>query len=68
MNEKVVDRERLRLEDNPELLSPPWVAEPLYQCTTAVTVFGFIPHADIDVEVDGSVVFSATVGFPEPVG
>lgn len=68
MDEQVVERRGLDLKDDPELLSPPWLGEPLYQCATAVTVFGFLPHADIDVEVDGSVVVSATVGFSEPIG
>jgi hypothetical protein len=68
VDQKVVKREGLKLKDDRELLTPPWLGEPLYQCATAVTVFGFVPHADVDVEVDGSVVVSATVGFPEPVG
>lgn len=68
MDEKVVERDRLDLKDDRELLSPPWLWEPLYQCAAAVTVFGFDPHADVDIEVDGSLVVSETVGFPEPVG
>lgn len=68
MNAKQVSRKRLKLEDDPRLLSPPWLAEPLYQCASAVTVLGFVPHADIDVEVAGAVVVSRTVGFPEPEG
>jgi len=64
----VVELEGLELRDDRELLSPPWLAEPLYQCATAVTVHGFVPHADIDVDIDGTVVVSAAVDFPEPVG
>lgn len=68
MDEDVVDVERLDLKDDPELLSPPWLGEPLYQCATAVTVWGFVPHATVEVELDGVVVLSAGVGFPQPVG
>lgn len=68
MDEKEVPRKRLDLKDDPKLLSSPWLAEPLYQCATAVTVYGFVPHAKIDVEVAGAVVVSQQVGFPEPQG
>ena len=40
MDETVVHVERLDLKPDRELLSPPWLAEPLYQCATAVTVLG----------------------------
>src|SRR5262249_11012030 len=33
-----------------------------------VTVYGFVPHAKLEIEVAGAVVVSQTVGFPEPVG
>ena len=68
MDTTVVDVERLQLEPDKGLLSPPWLAEPLYQCGTAVTVHGFVAHATVDVELDGTVVVSTVVGFPEPVG
>lgn len=64
----VVNVDRLGLKDDPELLSPPWLGEPLYQCATAVTVWGFVPHATVEVELDGTIVLSQSVGFPEPVG
>ncbi|HEX6861855.1 MAG TPA: hypothetical protein VF414_03510, partial [Thermoanaerobaculia bacterium] len=67
MDEKEVPRERLRLEEQEGLLSPPYLAQP-YQCATAVTVYGFVPHATIDVEVAGVVVATRPVGFPQPVG
>ncbi|GDY60454.1 hypothetical protein SVIO_110770 [Streptomyces violaceusniger] len=67
MGQRVVDIRRLHLEDNRELLSPPLLVE-LYQCAIGVTVFGFLPHAEIDIEVDGAVVVTQQVGFPEPVG
>lgn len=68
MDATVVDVERLELKPDRELLSPPWLAEPLYQCATAVTVWGFVAHATIEVELDGVVVVTRQVGFPEPVG
>lgn len=68
MDSKTVPREKLGLEDDEKLLSPPWLAEPLYQCATAVTVYGFVAHAEIEVKVAGSVVITQTVGFPEPQG
>lgn len=68
MNETVVHVERLDLKEDRELLSPPWLAEPLYQCATAVTVHGFVPHATLEVQVDGTTVVTQAVGFPEPVG
>lgn len=68
MDKNEVNRQRLDIKDNPEFISPPYLEEPLYQCATAVTVRGFIPHAKIDIEVDGSIVVSQTAGFPEPSG
>jgi hypothetical protein len=67
MDEKVVSRERLKLREDPKVLSPPYLDQP-YQCATAVTVHGFVPHATIDIEVAGAVVVSQVVGFPLPVG
>ncbi|MFC8191236.1 hypothetical protein ACFUMH_06170 [Cellulomonas sp. NPDC057328] len=69
MDASVVELERLDLRDDRELLSPPWLAGPLYRCATAVTVWGFLPHAVLDVEVDGAVVVAGhAAGFPEPQG
>jgi hypothetical protein len=68
MDEDEVDRQRLDIKDDPGFISPPYLQEPLYQCASAVTVRGFIPHAKIDIEVDGSIVISQTAGFPEPSG
>lgn len=68
MNENVVEIRRLDLKDDRGLLSPPWLAGPLYKCATAVTVWGFVPHATLDVEVDGTIVNSVVAGFPEPQG
>ncbi len=68
MDASVVELDSLDLKHDRELLSPPWLAGPLYQCATAVTVWGFVPHATLDVDVDGSVVTSVLAGFPEPQG
>lgn len=64
----VVEVEKLELQDDRRRLSPPWLDVPLYRCGTAVTVHGFVPHADLDVEVAGAVVASVTASFPEPDG
>jgi len=64
----VVDRDRIDVKDDPRLVSPPWLRGPLYRCAESVTVLGFVPHARVEVEVDGQVVVDAQVGFPEPVG
>lgn len=68
MDVTVVEVERLKLEDDRKLLSPPWLAEPLYQCAVAVTVWGFVAQATVEVELDGGVVITTAVGFPEPAG
>lgn len=68
MDKDEVDRQRLDIKDDPEFISPPYLEEPLYQCASAVTIRGFIPHAKIVIEVDGSVVVSQTADFPEPSG
>ena len=68
MEQRDVPRERLQLRDNPELLSPPTVVEPLYQCATAVTVIGFIPHAKIRLRVNGTTVATVQADFPLPSG
>ncbi|MFF2623725.1 alpha/beta hydrolase [Oerskovia jenensis] len=68
MDETVVRIEGLGLKPGRESLSPPWIAGPLYQCATAVTVWGFVPRAALDIEVNGALVTSVTAGFPEPQG
>ncbi|WP_165067072.1 alpha/beta hydrolase [Paludisphaera rhizosphaerae] len=67
MDEKEVPRDRLELKEDPKLLSPPYLAQP-YACAVAVTVYGFVPHATIEIEVAGVSVVTQPVGFPEPVG
>jgi hypothetical protein len=64
-----VPRERLKLVDDRNPLSPPILVEPLYQCATAVVVYGFVPQATLDIEVDGAVVVAgAPGGYPQPQG
>ena len=61
--------DRLKLQDNEKLLSPPIVAEPLYGCAKALKVIGFQAHALLSVQVDGTtVVTNAPGGFPLPDG
>ncbi|WP_440947795.1 hypothetical protein ACSAZL_05970 [Methanosarcina sp. T3] len=68
MDSKVVNRNELELEDDPSFLSPPIVEEPLYQCATAVTVYSYVPDAEIEIEVDGSVLPGVPGSFPLPNG
>jgi hypothetical protein len=56
------------LKDDPSVLSPPIVAEPLYACGESVTVLGFVPGATIEVELDGAVVASGISVHPDPGG
>ncbi len=67
MPSTVVERDRLDLKPNREVLSAPYLVEPLYACAIAVIVRGFVPHAELDVDVDGHVV-TVAAGFPEPHG
>lgn len=68
MDSKIVNRRELELEDDPSFLSPPIVDEPLYQCATAVTVLSYVPDAEIEVEIDGSVLPGIPGNFPLPDG
>lgn len=45
-----VPTERLKLKDT-RFLSPPIVSAPLYQCATAVVVYGFVVDAKLDLRV-----------------
>ena len=63
-----VPREKLKLRDDPKVISPPTVS-PLYQCATAVTVVGFIANATLDLQVNGvTVIAGVPGGFPVPNG
>ena len=64
-----VDRRKRDLRDDPGVLSPPIVTAPLYGCATAVNVTGYVPHARLDVRVDGAIVLHGVDGgFPQPAG
>lgn len=66
MNAKIVKRPG-NLEDNPRVISPPVIQEPLYQCAISVTVTSYEVDAKIEIDVDGTVT-SASGGFPVPNG
>lgn len=64
-----VPRDRLHLEEDERLISPPFIVAPLYQCAIAVVVRGFLPQARLDVEMNGTIIVSGIAGgFPEPDG
>jgi dienelactone hydrolase len=64
MSQQEINRKEAGVDDNPKLLSPPVVTEPLYQCATAVVVVGGVTDSEIEVEVNGS---SAGSGFVQTV-
>jgi hypothetical protein len=66
MNTTVIKRPD-NLRENPKLISPPIIQEPLYQCAVSVSVFAYEPNATIEVDVNGTIT-SAPGGFPFPDG
>jgi hypothetical protein len=65
----VVSREKVDLEEPRGVISPPRVEQPLYQCSQLVVVRGFIPHAEVEVFVNGSpVAGSSDAGLDAPSG
>ena len=68
MSQQEIDRREADLKDDPKLLSPPVVSEPLYQCATAVVVVGGVADAKIEVEVNGAFAGSAVVQTVLPYG
>ena len=62
--------ENLKLQDNKNLISPPVVDSPLYQCSKVVTIIDFIPNATLDVKIGSAppVITGADGGFPVPNG
>ena len=71
MGQHEVPTRQLDLRDNPEAISPPTVVEPLYRCAVAVKVIGYLPEADVEVEINrGGTLTTTTVpgGFPFPDG
>ncbi|QNE73250.1 hypothetical protein F0344_34270 [Streptomyces finlayi] len=68
MDAKIVERKGLQLAEDPRLLSPPRVDQPVYQCATSVVVFDYVPGADVEVEVDGVGAPVVNGGCPWPLG
>ena len=64
-----IPRDKAHIEDNPKILSPPIITQPLYGCAKAVNVTGYVPEATLDLEVDGAVVVNNFPGHsPTPFG
>src|SRR6266568_6169614 len=64
-----IPRSQIELRDDPHVISPPIITQPLYKCASAVNITGYIPDATLDIEIDGTVVVSgAPGGFPAPFG
>ena len=61
--------EKLDLQDDPELISPPVIDEPLYACAEVVHLVSFLPQAELIVEfIDRGETVSQVAGWPEPAG
>jgi hypothetical protein len=67
-NNNEVPIKGLDLKDNPQLLSPPIIKEPVYSCAISITLLAFEPHAEIDIEIDGVIQNPVQVEFPMPNG
>lgn len=64
-----IPRDKARIEDNPKVISPPIITQPLYGCAKSVNITGYIPNATLDLEVDGVVVVTNFPGgSPTPQG
>jgi dienelactone hydrolase len=64
-----VPRDKLDVRDDPAVISPPIVTQPLYACATAVNVTGYLSGAKLDLEVDGVIVVAGFgAGSPFPNG
>jgi hypothetical protein len=68
MADEQIPRKQVELRDDPKIISPPMVVDPLYSCSPVVKVILFIPLVTIDVELNGVIVKSVGVGFPDPNG
>jgi hypothetical protein len=62
-----IPRKETELKDDRKLISPP-ILEQAYACAKVVKVISFIPFATIEIQLNGSIVASQAVGFPEPNG
>lgn len=68
MHQQEIDRREAGLKDDPKLLSPPVVIEPLYQCATVVAVSGALIGANIEIEINGTIVAGGQVQTTLPYG
>jgi len=68
MSQQEIDWREALVDDNPKLLSPPIVDEPLYQCGTAVQVLGGLAGAMVEVQVNGAPAGSGLVHALLPYG
>jgi len=63
-----ISRKEVDLKEDPKIISPPILVGPSYACSSVVKVISFIPLATVEIELNGVVVLSTPVGFPEPNG
>jgi hypothetical protein len=64
-----IPRDKAHIEDDPQVLSPPIITQPLYGCAKSVNITGYVPNATLDLKVDGVVVRSNVPGgSPTPWG
>lgn len=64
-----VPRDKLDLRDDPGVISPPILTQPLYACALVVNVAGYLPDATLDIEVNGGIVVNGFPGgSPAPFG
>jgi len=68
MSQEEIDLREAHLKDDPKLLSPPVVVDPLYQCATAVVVIGGVLGATVEVEVNGALAGTGLVQTVLPYG
>jgi hypothetical protein len=68
VTQEEISRREAKVDDDPALLSPPVVVEPLYGCATAVMVVGGVSGAKIEVEVNGAAAGSGQVDAVLPYG
>ena len=67
LDENEVPTDELDLQDDRGVISPPILKTPLYACAEVVIVLSFLPHADLEFEIDGAS-FTEPGEFPEPDG
>jgi len=68
MAEDRIPRKEVDLKDDRKVISSPVLVGPAYACSKVVKVDGFIPFATIEIEINGVIVTTQVVGFPDPNG